>query len=67
MTDAGPLPPDPLRNFFFPRGIAVIGVSRDPTRLGYGLARNLVRKSPAPVYLVHPAVQRKEPFIVTRK
>jgi acetyltransferase len=54
MTDAGMLPPDPLRDFFFPRGIVVIGVSRDPTRLGYGLARNIVRRSSAPVYLVHP-------------
>ena len=54
MTDAGPLPSDPLRDFFFPRGIVVIGVSRDPTRLGYGLARNVVRKSPALVSLVHP-------------
>jgi len=54
MNSVGPLPPDPLRDFFFPRGIVVIGVSRDPTRLGYGLARNVVRCSPAPVHLVHP-------------
>ena len=27
--------------FFDPKGVAVIGVSRDPTKLGYGLARNL--------------------------
>jgi acetyltransferase len=33
---------DPLLPFFSPQGIAVIGVSRDPTKLGYGLARNLV-------------------------
>ncbi len=30
-------------NFFFnPKGIAVIGASQDPTKLGYGLARNLI-------------------------
>ena len=33
---------DPLTPFFSPRGIAVIGASNDPTKLGYGLARNLV-------------------------
>jgi len=33
---------DSLIPFFHPRGIAVIGASRDPTKLGYGLARNLV-------------------------
>ncbi len=34
---------DSLISFFNPRGVAVIGVSRDPTKLGYGLARNLVQ------------------------
>ena len=29
--------------FFSPRGIAVIGASTDPYKLGYGLARNLVQ------------------------
>ena len=33
---------DPLTPFFSPHGIAVIGASNDPTKLGYGLARNLV-------------------------
>ncbi len=28
--------------FFHPRGVAVIGASHDPTKLGYGLARNLI-------------------------
>ncbi len=37
MTDPSLLP------FFSPRGVVVIGVSRDPTKLGYGLARNLVQ------------------------
>jgi acetate---CoA ligase (ADP-forming) len=31
-----------LATLFAPRGIAVIGASRDATRLGYGVARNLV-------------------------
>jgi acetyl coenzyme A synthetase (ADP forming)-like protein len=29
--------------FFSPRGIAVVGASTDPNKLGYGLARNLVQ------------------------
>jgi acyl-CoA synthetase (NDP forming) len=29
--------------FFSPRGIAIIGASTDPSKLGYGLARNLVQ------------------------
>ncbi len=34
---------DPSLNpFFTPKGVAVIGASSDPTKLGYGLARNLV-------------------------
>jgi acetyltransferase len=36
MTDSS------LTPFFSPQGIALVGVSRDPTKLGYGLARNLV-------------------------
>ena len=28
--------------FFAPRGVVVVGVSQDPAKLGYGLARNLV-------------------------
>jgi acetyltransferase len=31
-----------LEEFFKPRGVAVIGASRNPTKLGYGVARNLV-------------------------
>jgi len=54
MTDASPLPADPLRQFFFPRGIVVMGVSRDASRLGYSLARNIVARAPAPVFLMHP-------------
>jgi acetyl coenzyme A synthetase (ADP forming)-like protein len=32
-----------LLPYFSPRGIAVIGASADPNKLGYGLARNLVQ------------------------
>ncbi|MCJ7534578.1 MAG: CoA-binding protein, partial [Anaerolineales bacterium] len=32
-----------LRHFFSPQGVAIIGASLDPTKLGYGLARNLVQ------------------------
>ena len=31
--------------FFAPRGIAIVGASADPTKLGYGLARNLVHSN----------------------
>ncbi len=31
-----------LTPFFNPQGVALVGISRDPTKLGYGLARNLV-------------------------
>ncbi len=34
---------DSLKPFFDPKGIAVIGASQDPTKLGYGLATNLHR------------------------
>jgi acetyl coenzyme A synthetase (ADP forming)-like protein len=37
--------PSSLAPFFAPRGIAVIGASQDPTKLGYGLARNLVQSN----------------------
>jgi acetyltransferase len=32
-----------LKPFFSPQGVAVIGASLDPTKLGYGLVRNLVQ------------------------
>jgi acetyltransferase len=32
-----------LAPFFAPRGIALVGASTDSTKLGYGLARNLVQ------------------------
>jgi acetyl coenzyme A synthetase (ADP forming)-like protein len=36
-------PSSSLAPFFSPRGIALIGASTDPYKLGYGLARNLVQ------------------------
>ncbi len=48
------LPADPMQYFFHPNAIVAIGISRSPTKLGYGLARNLLRTSPVPVFLVHP-------------
>jgi len=36
--------PDPtLAPFFAPAGVAIVGASHDPTKLGYGLSRNLVQ------------------------
>lgn len=32
-----------IRPFFNPQGVVIIGVSTDPNKLGYGLARNLVQ------------------------
>lgn len=44
-----------LRHFFHPRGIALIGATRDPVKLGYGLARNLTESNyPGRVYFVNP-------------
>jgi acetate---CoA ligase (ADP-forming) len=34
-----------LNEFFSPKGVAVIGASRNPVKLGYGLARNLVQSN----------------------
>jgi acetyl coenzyme A synthetase (ADP forming)-like protein len=46
-----------LQPFFTPRGVAVIGASRDPSKLSYGVMRNLldpVHGYPGPVYPVNP-------------
>jgi acetyl coenzyme A synthetase (ADP forming)-like protein len=44
-----------LTPFFAPRGVAVIGASQDPTKLGYGLARNLVQSNfQGAVHFVNP-------------
>ncbi len=45
--------------FFQPQGIAVVGVSRDPTKLGYSLARNLaVSGYPGGIHFVNPKGDR---------
>ncbi len=47
--------PDPLSLFFEPKGVAVIGASREPAKLGYGLARNLLQSGyPGKIHLVNP-------------
>ncbi len=48
--------PDPsLISFFKPKGIAVIGASTNPVKLGYGLARNLVQSNfQGVVHFVNP-------------
>jgi acetyltransferase len=46
---------DSLVSFFRPRGVALVGASRDPTKLGYAVLRNLVQHGyPGPVYPVNP-------------
>jgi acetyltransferase len=44
-----------LDPFFTPRGVAVVGASTDPHKLGYGVVRNLVdHHYPGPVYPINP-------------
>ena len=47
---------DPMFDAFFsPRGVVVVGVSQDPAKLGYGLARNLVASGyPGAIHFVNP-------------
>jgi acetate---CoA ligase (ADP-forming) len=46
---------DSLSPFFSPKGIVVIGASQDPTKLGYGLARNLIQsRYPGVVHFLNP-------------
>jgi acetyl coenzyme A synthetase (ADP forming)-like protein len=41
--------------FFEPRGVAVIGASRDPQKLGHGVVRNLVKYGyGGPIYPINP-------------
>lgn len=48
-------PASSLSPFFSPQGIALIGASQDPTKLGYGLARNLVQSNyQGVVHFVNP-------------
>jgi acetyltransferase len=49
MTDSA------LSAFFHPNGVALIGASRDPAKLGYAVLRNLVQHGyTGPVYPVNP-------------
>lgn len=44
-----------LSAFFQPRGVAVIGASREPHKMGYGVVRNLVQYGyQGPIYPVNP-------------
>lgn len=44
-----------LLPFFEPEGIAVIGASQNPVKLGFGLARNLVQSNfPGSIHFVNP-------------
>jgi len=46
---------DPLRAFFHPEGVAVIGASSQPNKLSYGVLHNLVTHGyDGPVYPVNP-------------
>ena len=48
-----------LNLLFAPRGIAVIGASRDRTKLGYGVARNLVASNyPGAMRFINPKADR---------
>ena len=49
--------PPPLTPFFAPNGVAVIGASRDPTKISYGVMRNLTdpeRGYRGPIYPINP-------------
>ncbi|MCX6031300.1 MAG: acetate--CoA ligase family protein [Chloroflexi bacterium] len=46
-----------LTPFFTPNGVAIIGASRDASKLSYGIVRNLVdpeHRYPGPIYPVNP-------------
>jgi acyl-CoA synthetase (NDP forming) len=43
----------PVRSLFWPRSIAVVGASDDPTKWGHGMARNALASSVQSVYLVN--------------
>lgn len=44
-----------LSPFFNPQGVALIGISRNPSKLGYGIAYNLVKSGyPGAIHFVNP-------------
>lgn len=50
---------DPLSPFFSPKGVVIVGVSRDPTKLGYMLARNLFQSGyQGAIHFVNPKPDR---------
>lgn len=52
--------PATLVSFFRPNGVALVGASGDPTKLGYGILANLLHPQlgfPGPVYPVNPKVE----------
>jgi acetyltransferase len=58
-TPAIPAASNSLMSLFAPRGIAVIGASRDRTKLGYGVARNLVASNyPGAIHFINPNADR---------
>ena len=49
---------DPLRTFFYPRGVAILGASSNSIKLSHGVLRNLVTHGfRAPVYPVNPRLK----------
>jgi acetate---CoA ligase (ADP-forming) len=55
MAENSRMSPDSLTPFFAPCGVALIGASHDPTKLGYGLARNLMHSNyKGAVHFVNP-------------
>ncbi len=47
-----------LSTFFKPRGVAVIGASRDPNKLGHNVVTKLIQsKFPGPIYPVNPKAE----------
>jgi acetyltransferase len=52
------IPPDAFDAFFKPRGVVLVGASRDPAKLGFGVARNLAGGDyPGEVSFVNPKMQ----------
>lgn len=55
MPNATPKPHPSLSPFFDPQGIVLFGATADPTRLGFGLARNLVQSGyPGAIHFINP-------------
>lgn len=49
-----------LHPFFFPRGVAVVGASRDPESIGYRVLENLIfGRFQGPVYPVNEAIGKE--------